>query len=222
MTADLYIPVVGATRYDFKRSVPGEWKGWRMLAVDANQRLLVDAVPDDLDLETAVETLITLGWVVSRWDKFFHIRAWRGDNLPITRIDFRWQKNGRWRIQKYKAGWTASTEPAQDYVAPVGWNPDQALAWFAERPPVDYADVDGWRVQWAGRRFFRAWQGPLMPVRATTQIIRMRDEVREWRNGELLYKDSEPWRVKPRPAWLPEDIDVSMIERDQLDLAYLL
>jgi len=28
--------------------------------------------------------------------------------------------------------------------------------------------------------------------------------------------------VKPRPAWLPEDIDVSMIERDQLDLAYLL
>lgn len=222
MTTDLHIPLAGATRYDFKCSVLREWEGWRVLAVDANQQLLVDAVPAAFDLEVAVDTLIALGWVVSRWDKFFHIRAWRGDNLPITRIDFRRQNNGRWRIQKYKAGWTASTEPSQDYVAPHGWNPDQALTWFKERAPVDYTDLDGWRVQWAGRCFFRAWQGPMLPVRATTQIIRMRDAVREWRNGQLLYKDSEPWRVKPRPDWLPPDIDVTQIEQNQLDLAYLL
>lgn len=222
MTADLHIPAAGATRYDFKCSVLREWEGWRVLAVDANQRLLVDVVPAALDLEAAIDGLVTLGWVVSRWDKFFHIRAWRGDNLPITRIDFRRQNNGRWRIQKYKAGWTASTEPSQDYVAPVGWNPEQALAWFKERPPRDQADPDGWRVQWAGRRFFRAWLGPLMPVYTDRQIVARRDEVREWRNGQLLYKDKEPWRVTPRPEWLPEDIDVTQIERDTLDLAYLL
>ena len=207
-----------ATRYDFTRPYDGS-TGWQIEARNGSGRVIADGALD-LDLDECVGVLVGAGWQVSRWEKHFLVRAWRGDNLPITRIDLRYLA-GQWWVQKWLAGWSASTEPTRSEVKPQGWDVRTALGWLNDHGARDHADFEGWRVQNAGAQFYRAWHGPVMPVRTARQIVKLRDQLRDWRNG-LVFAEKEPWRAKPRPTWLPEDLDPAEVERGKLDLAYLL
>jgi hypothetical protein len=216
------IPQTGATRYDFTRPIPVDAAPWRIQARDANRRVIQDEdAGAGFALEMALQTLTAARWVVSAWIAQRHIRAYRGDTLPVTRMDFRWTV-GRWTVQKWLAGWTASTQPNYTEVKPAGWEAAEAVRWLQAHRPQDDAQIEGWRYETVGAHFIRAWYGPRLPVRTKAQIIRMRDALKDYRNSELLYVQREPWRVLPRPAWLPADVSVMEIERDKLDLAYLL
>jgi hypothetical protein len=175
---------------------------WDVRAFDARHGLLLEA-DGVAGVEGIISELQEAGWMVSRWHPDAHVRAWRADALPVTRIDCRFDEGaGRWRIRKFKAGWTGTTEPVADYLAPAGWSIDEALAFFAESPPDGYADPDGWFVNRAGARFVRAWRGKREPVRRKGAVLRRRREVEEWvvaHNGDDAH----------RPAWLPSDIPPS-------------
>lgn len=203
------VPHAGATRYDMDRPVSARFTGagWLVSAQDARGDAIFEAeIPD---VEAVIAALIDGGFVVSRWHAHCKIRAWRGDSLPITRIDFRRESSGRWRIRKFKAGWTATTEPAQDYLAPAGWDIDEALAWFAASPPEDHGDPDGWIVNRVGSRFARAWLGPRKPAHRDGVVIRRRRQVEAW--GEHLHRlesgdPSAQVGGDRRPDWVPEDV----------------
>lgn len=208
-----------ATRYDFTRPLGDDTAGWQIEARDGSGHVITSGALD-LDLDECVSVLVGAGWQVSRWERHFLVRAWRGDNLPVTRIDLRYLA-GQWWVQKWLAGWTASTEPTRSEYKPEGWRVQEALGWINQHGARDHADFEGWRVQNAGAQFYRAWHGPALPVRTARQIVKLRDELRNWRNG-LAFAAKEPWRVQPRPAWLPEDLNPDDVERGTLDLAYLL
>ena len=209
-----------ATRYDFTKPYDGS-TGWQIEARDSNGRLIVGGALD-LDLEECIGVLVGAGWQVSRWETHFLVRAWRGDNLPVTRIDLRYLGE-QWWVQRWLAGWTASTEPTRSEFKPQGWRVATALDLINARGARDHNDFEGWRLRSAGAHFYRAWQGPPLPVRNARQIVRLRDELKAWRNSVALnLEEREPWRAVARPAWLPEDLDPAEVERGKLDLAYLL
>jgi hypothetical protein len=214
-----------ATRYDFVRPMPfrrgQDWKGWRMLAVRGDGEIIDDEIRgEDFDPDPVLTALAEMGWVAARWDPAHHMRAWRGDNLPIVRMDFRLEGN-RWRVRKWLAGWMASTQPVADDLKPADWDPQIAWAWLKKHQPTDHHDYEGWRVKRAGN-FVRAWQGPVKAVRNGGQVTRMRDELNAYRNALAARARGETWVQAERPAWMPESLGLSVQEIESLNLATML
>ena len=221
------IPVLGATRYDLLKAMPlvypdQRWEGWKVVAYDVASRVLDETLPGEaFDPETVLNALAAREWVVARWDPHRHIRAWRGDSLPIARLDFLLTDSGRWRVRKWKAGWMASTDPASDELKPADWDPQTAWDWLKAHMPSDHLDPDGWPIERAGN-FVRAWMGRKLPVRNGGQVIRMRDELTAYRNGLASAARGETWISAKRPAWWPESLGLSLKEVEDLDFAYFL
>jgi len=220
-------PMPGATRYDFRRAAPitrpdqPRWDGWKVEAYNASNVLITESLPGgDFTPDHALPALAARDWVVARWAPAYHVRAWRGDRLPVTRIDLHWTDQRRWRVRKWRAGWRASTDPASDELKPDGWDAQVALQWLLDRAPTDHLDLDGWRLERAGN-FVRAWKGPRRPVRNAGQIHRMRRAVTQYRIDTKLLTE-ESWRVPVRPTWIPESLGLSLEEIEALDFAYLL
>lgn len=223
------VPVTGATRYDISKAPPFSSTDWAIQAFDA-RRHVIQEVRDVSDVEGVVAALLAQEWMVSRWHARSYIRAWRGDSLPVTRIDCRFDPgSSRWRIQKWKAGWTASTEPARDYLAPSNWEINEALAWFAARPPQDHGDPDGWFVRRVGQQFVRAWLGGRKPCYNDGTIVRRRRQVEVWGAYLDAVERGDPSaaaRRVERPAWIPPDVPLEMVQKSifgqagEIDLAY--
>jgi hypothetical protein len=214
-----------ATRYDFIKPMPfrhdQDWEGWMIRAVRGDSRILDQEVQGaDFDPDPVLETLARLGWVAARWDPAHYMRAWRGDNLPIVRMDFRLEGD-RWRVRKWLAGWMASTQPVEDELKPADWDPQIAWTWLQDHQPADHHDYDGWRVKRAGN-FVRAWRGPVKAVRNGGQVIQMRDELSNYRNALARIRNGETWVEAERPDWMPESLGLSVPEIEDLNLAVML
>jgi len=224
--AELIVPTAGATRYDFLRAMPEvhpdqRWPGWKVQAYDCKRRLLTETLPGDgFAPEGALDALKSLQWVVARWAPH-HIRAWRGDDLPVTRVDVSLDAGGRWRIRKWLAGWMASTDPVSDELKPAGWDPRVVWDWLQAHLPADHGDLEGWRVERAGT-FVRAWQGPKLPVRNGGQVKRMRESLHAYRVDLNRVARGESWVTPQRPPWMPETLSLDLDAIEALDFAYAL
>jgi hypothetical protein len=216
--AELMIPDGAATRYDFIRGMD-EWEGWKVLAAKGATVLAEEVAGEGFNPEPVLDVLAEMGWITARWAPY-HIRSWRGDNVPIARMDFVRLPDGRWQVRRWKAGWLASTDPSYEEIKPSDWDARVAWSWLNEHGAQDHGDMDGWRIQRAGW-FVRAWKGPLLPVRNAGQIKRRRDELHRYRVALAMAARGEP--VQPeRPAWMPESLGLDLDEIEALDLAYML
>ncbi|MBD3309573.1 hypothetical protein GF348_24550 [candidate division KSB3 bacterium] len=211
------------TRIDFTRAIappedgsPRPWTVTKRHGVDV---LAEETKSADWDLDEALDWLSEHGWVVAKWRPSYLIRAWRGDNLPVTRMDFRRVALGI-RVQKWLAGWHASTKANEDYIRDdvALWDVKQ---WLKEHGPRDHDDWDGWRwTEVPG--FIRAWLGPKMPVRNAGQIKRMRIAFDDWHKAVKVsgMYGGQPMVTQERPEWLPQVMDPDQVP--ELDLAYVL
>ena len=222
------LPHAAATRYDFERPLGVPDAAWSVRAVDCRQRQVVE-VEGLADVEPAVAALLAHDWMVSRWVPGGLIRAWRGDNLPTTRMDFHLDaETGRWRIRKFRQGWTATTEPSQDYLAPEGWDLSEAEDWCRSFEDLGLGHPDFWYFQRVGANFARAWRGQRVPVYNAGQVLRRRREVEAWVAYLRSVGTRDEMPVVERPAWVPVDVPADDVlkavtqRRGKIDLAYLL
>jgi hypothetical protein len=212
------------TRIDFTRQIAPPEDGsphlWTVTKRHGALEILSEETkPVDWDLDAALDWLTERGWVVAKWRPSYLIRAWRGDNLPVTRMDFRRVPTGI-RVQKWLAGWHASTKPHRDYVRDdiALWGVEQ---WLKQHAPRDHDDWDAWRFTKVPG-FIRAWLGLKMPVRNAGQIKRMRIAFDGWHKAVKVARmyDGQPMVTQERPEWLPQVMDPDQVP--ELDLAYVL
>ena len=88
--------------------------------------------------------------------------------VMTTRIDLYQTKTGL-VVNKFAAGWTASTPPWSHEIR-EDWTLAEATAWLRE---------NDWTVrEWPNGA--RGWKGPMLPVRSHGQILRHRDRLRNY------------------------------------------
>jgi hypothetical protein len=131
---------------------------------------------------------------MTKTNEHFGYDHYRHPEKKITRIELRENSNGSVYVEKYKEGWTASSQPAISYTTDENTF-DGIVKWLSDRGWKCYT----WYQIKKGKRC-RAFLGKPMPIRTREEIQQMRDLVASGAlkvpNGQadLAYMyDFAPW-----------------------------